>query len=141
MNWIDGVSIGIGCLGTMIAAATALIYVLQLRAQRGELRVESRSAAVDEAVALAHVRGEVIEELERKIDDMQRELVEGRQEGRRERDLLRKEMARMKDEFVTTQSTFAKAINEMLRQVLKDLERIPPDVPAVMNRLKRHLGE
>jgi hypothetical protein len=130
---------------TFIAALSAFAAVASLLVYLYFGRRSDLAAAREEALALAETRREVIAELRARVAslDARHRRVEVRSK-RRARELhaaLDNARRQARDEAYQTQHFYATALSGLLVDLRTDLERVPPDVDAALNRIRKLLAD
>ena len=130
-------------VSTVIAALSAFAALASLFLYLYFGRRSDLAAAREEALALAETRRQVIAELRGRLRSL-----EGRHKRskagheRRVRELqaaLDKTQMQARDEAYRTQHFYAAALSDLLNDLRRDLERMPPDVEAALRRIRRLL--
>jgi hypothetical protein len=134
----------------MSAVVTTVIAALSAFAALGSLflylyfgRRSDLAAAREEALALAETRRQVIGDLRGRLKSL--EIRHKRAQAahqRRQRQLqaaLDKTRTQARDEAYSTQHFYAAALSNLLNDLRKDLERIPPDVETALRRIRKLL--
>jgi molybdopterin converting factor small subunit len=128
---------------TVIAALSAFAALASLFLYLYFGRRSDLADAREEVLALAETRRQVIDELRGRLKSL-----EGRHkrtksaQERRLRQLraaLDKTRMQARDEAYSTQHFFAAALSDLLNDLRRDLERIPPDVEAALRRIRKLL--
>ena len=129
---------------TVIAALSAFAALASLFLYLYFGRRSDLAAAREEALALAETRRQVIRELRGRL-----EWLEGRHKRtkadcqRRIRELqsaLAKTRTQARDEAYRTQHFYADALSDLLNDLRRDLEQMPPDVDAALTRIRKLLA-
>lgn len=76
-----------------------------------------RNEAREEAMELATVRGEHIQDLKRRIDELEEKVAD-----------MKAELDAARDGALQTQRAFARALRDLLRSIERELDERPPDV-------------
>jgi DNA anti-recombination protein RmuC len=127
----------IAALSAFAALASLFLYLYFIR--RSEL-----AAAREEALALAETRREVIRELRRRLESLERR----NRRAKTERDQRIRELQaaldttrkQARDEAYRTQHFYASALSDLLNDLRSDLQRMPPDVDAALTRIRKLLA-
>jgi phage terminase small subunit len=120
-------------------AALASLFLYLYFGRRSDLAV-----AREEALALAETRRQVIRELRGRLESLERRHKRAKADGeRRIRELqaaLDETRMQARDEAYRTQHFYASAFFELLTDLRRDLERMPPDVDAALTRIRKMLA-
>jgi phage terminase small subunit len=129
---------------TVIAALSAFAALASLFLYLYFGRRSDLAAAREEALALAETRREVIRELRGELESLEKRHKRANADGqRRVRDLqaaLEKTRTQARDEAYRTQHFYAAAFSDLLNDLRRDLERMPPDVDAALTRIRKLLA-
>jgi hypothetical protein len=127
----------IAAVSAFAAVASALLYLYFGR--RSDL-----ASAREEALALAETRRQVIVDLRRRLDSLERRHRRMNAECERRVAKLRRELektrAQAREEAYQTRHFYSTALCDLLTDLRSDLERIPPDVDAALVRIRRLLA-
>jgi DNA anti-recombination protein RmuC len=129
---------------TVIAALSAFAALASLFLYLYFIRRSEVAAAREEALALAETRREVIRELRRRLESLERR----NRRAKTERDQRIRELQaaldttrkQARDEAYRTQHFYASALSDLLNDLRSDLERMPPDVDAALTRIRKLLA-
>jgi hypothetical protein len=128
---------------TVIAALSAFAALASLFLYLYFGRRADLAAAREEALALAETRRQVIHELRGHLKSLEgRHKREKAAHERRRRQLqagLDKTRMQARDEAYNTQHFYAAALSDLLNDLRRDLERMPPDVEAALRRIRKLL--
>jgi chromosome segregation ATPase len=128
----------IAALSTFAALASVFLYLHFGR--RSEL-----SAAREEALALAETRRQAVVDLRRRLDSLEHRHRRAKADyERRARELqtaLDKTQRQARDEAYRTQHFFSAALSDLLNDLRKDLEPVPPDVEAALAHIRKLLTD
>jgi hypothetical protein len=128
----------IAVLSASAAVASAILYVYFGR--RSEL-----SAAREEALALAETRRQVIADLQRRLASLERQ--SRRTDAEWERRVSELQTAldttqqQAREDAYRTQHFFSAALAELLSDLRRDLEPVPPNVEAALARIRKLLAD
>jgi len=132
------VSTVIGALSALAAVASALLYLHFGR--RSEL-----ANAREEALALAETRRQVIRDLQRRLAAIQhrhrREIADCRRRVRDAEAAREQAQTQARDEAYRTQHFYAAALSDLLNELRRDLEQLPPDIDAALAQIRRLLDD
>ncbi len=127
----------IAALSAFAALASLLLYLYFGR--RSDL-----AAGREEALALAETRKQVIRDLQGRLESLEERHSRGQADcQRRIRELqsaLDKTRRQARDEAYRTQHFYAAALSDLLTDLRRDLERMPPDVDAALTRVRKLLA-
>jgi hypothetical protein len=127
----------IAAVSAFAAVASALLYLYFGR--RSDL-----ASAREEALALAETRRQVIVDLRRRLDSLERRHKRMNAEYERRVAKLRRELEKTRvqarEEAYQTRHFYSTALSDLLTDLRSDLERIPPDVDAALIRIRRLLA-
>jgi DNA anti-recombination protein RmuC len=129
---------------TVIAALSAFAALASLFLYLYFIRRSEVAAAREEALALAETRREVIRELRRRLESLERR----NRRAKTERDQRIRELQaaldttrkQARDEAYRTQHFYASALSDLLNDLRSDLQRMPPDVDAALTRIRKLLA-
>jgi biopolymer transport protein ExbB/TolQ len=128
----------IAALSAFTALASVFLYLYFGR--RSDL-----SAAREEALALAETRRQVIADLQRRLNSLERRHKRAKADyERRVRELqiaLDKSQRQARDEAYRTQHFFSAALSDLLNDLRNDLEPVPPDVEAALAHIRKLLTD
>jgi hypothetical protein len=126
----------IAALSALTALASVFLYLYFGR--RSEL-----SAAREEALALAETRRQVIADLRRRQDSLEWRHNRAQADGARRiselQTALGQAQRQARDEAYRTQHFFSAGLTDLLNDLRKDLEPVPPDVEAALTRIRKLL--
>jgi DNA anti-recombination protein RmuC len=129
---------------TVIAALSAFAALASLFLYLYFGRRSDLAAAREEALALAETRRQVIRDLEARLESLERQHKQGKADcQRRIRELqsaLDKTRRQAREEAYRTQHFYAFAFSDLLNDLRRDLERMPPDVDAALLRIRKLLA-
>jgi DNA anti-recombination protein RmuC len=129
---------------TVIAALSAFSALASLFLYLYFGRRSDLAAAREEALALAETRHEVILELQGRLESLEERHKRTKADrARRIRELqvaLDKTRTQARDEAYRTQHFYAAAFSDLLNDLRRDLERMPPDVDAALSRVRKLLA-
>jgi TolA-binding protein len=127
----------IAAVSAFAAVASALLY---LYFGRGS----DLASAREEALALAETRRQVIVDLRRRLDSLERRHKRMNAECERRVAKLRREQettrAQAREDAYQTRHFYSTALSDLLNDLRSDLEQIPPDVDAALVRIRRLLA-
>jgi Flp pilus assembly protein TadB len=127
----------IAALSAFAGLASALLYLYFGRRS-------DRASAREEALALAETRRQVIVDLRRRLDTLERRHKRMNAECERRVAKLRRELeatqAQAREDAYQTRHFYSTALSDLLNDLRSDLERIPPDVDAALVRIRRLLA-
>jgi predicted transcriptional regulator len=117
------------------AAAVGTFFAYLVTVQRADIH-----AAREEALALAETRGEVIADLEARLELLERRH-KASEEARAKRiheleELLAKTTAEAREQAYQTQRFYAAALADLFVGVQEDLETAPPNVERALTRIR-----
>jgi DNA anti-recombination protein RmuC len=135
----------------MSAAVSTVIAALSAFAALGSLflylyfgRRSDLAAAREEALALAETRQQVIRDLEGRLESLEERHRRGQADSqRRIRELqsaLDKTRRQAREEAYRTQHFYVAAFSDLLTNLRRDLEQMPPDVDAALTRVRKLLA-
>jgi DNA anti-recombination protein RmuC len=135
----------------MSAAVSTVIAALSAFAALGSLflylyfgRRSDLAAAREEALALAETRQQVIRDLEGRLESLEERHRRGQADSqRRIRELqsaLDETRRQAREEAYRTQHFYAAAFSDLLTNLRRDLEQMPPDVDAALTRVRKLLA-
>jgi hypothetical protein len=125
-----------------VSAFTALasVFLYAYFGRRSEL-----SAAREEALALAETRRQVIVDLQRRLDSLERRRERVKADCERRiselQTALDKTRRQATDEAYRMQHFVAAVLSDLLNDLRNDLEAVPPDVEAALARIRKLLTE
>jgi len=129
---------------TVIAALSAFAALASLFLYLYFGRRSDLAAAREEALALAETRQQVIRDLQGRLESLEKRHRRGEADcQRRIRELqsaLDKTRRQARDEAYRTQHFYAAAFSDLLTDLRRDLERMPPDVDAALTRVRKLLA-
>ena len=129
---------------TVIAALSAFAALASLFLYLYFGRRSDLAAAREEALALAETRRQVIRDLQGRLESLERQHKQGKADSRRRiRELqsaLDKTRRQAREEAYRTQHFYASAFSDLLSDLRRDLERMPPDVDAALTRIRKLLA-
>jgi hypothetical protein len=129
---------------TVIAALSAFAALASLFLYLYFGRRSDLAAAREEALALAETRRQVIRELRARLESLERRHKRATADcERRTRELqtaLDETRTQARDEAYRTQHFYAAALSDLLTDLRRDLERMPPDVDAALTRIRKLLA-
>jgi hypothetical protein len=130
---------------TFIAALSAFAAVASLLLYLYFGRRSDFAAAREEALALADTRREVIAELRARVASLEarhkRTELDSKRRTRELQAALDKARRQARDDAYTTQHFYAAALSDLLVDLRTDLERVPPDVDAALNQIRKMLAD
>jgi argininosuccinate lyase len=130
-------------VSTVVAALSAFAALASLFLYLYFGRRSDLAAAREEALALAETRREVIRDLRGRLGTLEAQHRRAKADcERRIRELqstLDKTRAHARDEAYRTQHFYAAALSDLLNDLRKDLESVPPDVEAALVRIRKLL--
>lgn len=134
---------------SLLAATSAAIIVAAISAGAAVgtffaylymIRKASINAAREEALALAETRGEIIADLEARLESLERRHRDSEEVcARRIRELeevLGKTSAEAREQAYQLQRFYAAALADLLVGVQEDLETVPPNVKRALTRIR-----
>jgi hypothetical protein len=128
----------IAALSAFAALASVVLYLYFGR--RSDL-----VAAREEALALAETRRQVIVELRRHVESLERRRKRSKADcERRIRELqtaLKRSRTQARDDAYRTQRVYSAAFSDLLHELREDLERTPPDVLAALAHIRKLLAD
>ena len=128
----------IAALSAFTALASVFLYLYF--GQRSQL-----SAAREEALALAETRRQVIADLRRRLDSVERQNRRVKADCERRvselQTALDKTQRQARDEAYRAQHFFAAALSDLLNDLRNDLERATPDVETALARIRNLLED
>jgi TolA-binding protein len=131
-------------VSTVIAALSAFAALASLFLYLYFGRRSDLAAAREEALALAETRQQVIRDLQGRLESLEEQHRRGKADcQRRIRELqstLDKTRKQARDEAYRTQHFYAAALSDLLTDLRRDLERMPPDVDAALTRVRKLLA-
>jgi C4-dicarboxylate-specific signal transduction histidine kinase len=120
-------------------AALASLFLYLYFGRRADLAV-----AREEALALAETRRQMNRELRGRLESLQERHKRSKAECERRTRELRAELDRTRmqarDEAYRTQHFHAAALSDLLNDLNRDLEQVPPDVESALARIRRLLA-
>jgi hypothetical protein len=120
-------------------AALASLFLYLYFGRRSDLAV-----AREEALALAETRREVIRDLRGQLDSLEGQHKRAKAEHQRRilelESALDKTRTQARDEAYRTQHFYAGALSDLLNDLRRDLEEMPPDVDAALTRIRKLLA-
>jgi hypothetical protein len=123
----------VAAVSAVAAAGTFLAYLITVR--RADI-----NAAREEALALAETRGQVVADLEARLESLEqrhRASEEARSKRIHELEaLLAKTSAEAREQAYQTQRFYAAALADLLLGVQEDLEAKPPNVERALIRIR-----
>jgi len=129
---------------TVIAALSAFAALASLFLYLYFGRRSDLAAAREEALALAETRREVIRDLRGQLESLegrhQRAKAERQRRIRELESALDKTRTQARDEAYRTQHFYASALSDLLNDLRRDLEEMPPDVDAALTRIRKLLA-
>jgi hypothetical protein len=130
------VTTAIAALSAVAAVGTFFVYLYFVR--RSDL-----AAAREEALALAETRRQVIRDLRDRLksteEQQKRAKVDSERRIRELRAALDRTRSQARKDAYQTQHFYAVALSDLSKDLLADLERTPPDVPAAVVRIRKLL--
>jgi len=131
-------------VASVIAALSAFAAVVSVVLYAYFGRRSELANAREEALALAETRRQVIGDLRRRVESLERRHKRTKAEcERRVRELqtaLDKTRMQAREEAYRTQHFSSTAFSALLNDVRSDLERIPPDMEAALLRIRKLLA-
>jgi hypothetical protein len=128
----------LAALSAVTAVASVFLYLYFGRRT-------DRSAAREEALALAETRRQVIVEMQKRLDSLEhRRKRETADHDRRVNELqtaLARTQKQARDEAYQTQHFFSAALADLLNDLRDDLEPVPPDVEAALAHIRKLLAD
>jgi hypothetical protein len=125
---------------TIVAAVSAATAILTLFAYLHSAQRTDIKAAREEALALAETRGEIIADLEARLQLLEGRYAESEEaSAKRIRDLedvLAKANAEAREQAYQMQRYYAAALADLLVDVQEDLETVPPNVERALTRIR-----
>jgi DNA anti-recombination protein RmuC len=129
---------------TVIAALSAFAALASLFLYLYFGRRSDLAAAREEALALAETRRQVIRDLQGRLESLERQHKQGKADCRRRihelQSALDKIRRQAREEAYRTQHFYASAFSDLLNDLRRDLERMPPDVDAALTRIRKLLA-
>jgi TolA-binding protein len=129
---------------TVIAALSAFAALASLFLDLYFGRRSDLAAAREEALALAETRRQVIRDLQGRVESLEKQQQQEKADcQRRIRGLhsaLDKTRRQSREESYRTQQFYASAFSDLLEDLRRDLERMPPDVEAALMRIRKLLA-
>jgi hypothetical protein len=130
---------------TVIAAVSASAAVGTLVAYLYFVRRSDRSAAREEALALAETRAEVIAELRVRLEALERRHRRMKADCDKRINKLQRALehdrAEAREQAYQTQRLYAATFAELLEGLRADLEAVPPDPDAALARIRQLLAD
>jgi len=131
-------------VASVIAALSAFAAVVSVVLYAYFGRRSELANAREEALALAETRRQVIGDLRRRVESLERRHKRTKAECERrvvscKRHSTRRGCKRAKEAY-RTQHFYSTAFSDLLNDVRSDLERIPPDVGAALVRIRKLLA-
>jgi biopolymer transport protein ExbB/TolQ len=128
----------IGAVSAAAAVASVLIYVYGLRRA-------NQTAARDEALALAETRRQMVNELRRRVAELEHGQKEARAYHRRRVRELEKALERTRrdarEQAYRSQRLYVFALGEALTQIREELEKGSPDVEGALATIQELLAD
>jgi hypothetical protein len=129
----------------VIAVLSALAAVASVFLYLHFGRLSERSAARDEALALAETRRQVIVDLQRRLDALERRRRRAEAECERRIDDLQAALDTThrvaREEAYRAQHFFSAALSDLLNELRSELEAVPPNVEAALARIRKLLAD
>jgi len=123
----------IGAVSAAAAVAGVLVYVYGLRRA-------NQTAALDEALALAETRRQVVDELRRRVAALEHGQKEARAYHRkRVRELeepLERTRREAREHAYQSQRLYVLALEEAVTEIREELEKHPPDVEGALAKIQ-----
>jgi DNA anti-recombination protein RmuC len=127
-------------VATIVAAVSAAAALGTFFAYLFSVRRTDINAARQEALALAEMRGEVIADLEARLESLERRHTASEEtRAKRIRELeeqLAKTSAESREQAYQLQRFYAAALADLLVGVQEDLEMAPPNVERALTRIR-----
>src|SRR6266496_3043911 len=130
---------------TLISAVSAAAALVGLFAYLYGLRRADRSAAREEALALAETRREMVTELRERLDSLERRRKQAgasyEQRIRELEDALEQTRHDARDQAYRVQRLYVLALAESLARLRDELEEFPPNVGGALARIRELLAD
>ena len=126
--------------GALAGAAGLCISLLTLLHLRRQTRSGERTDARQEAIELAEVRGHVIEDLEGRLDELEREQERERREHSKKIELLEKVIEHVRTEASEAQRMLVVGFRGAAIKLLGHLEADPAEVDQAVDYLRDMLN-
>lgn len=130
---------------TLISAVSAAAALVGLFAYLYGLRRADRSAAREEALALAETRREMVIELRERLDSLERRRKQAgasyEQRIRELEDALEQTRQDAREQAYRVQRLYVLALAESLARLRDELEEFPPNVEGALARIRELLAD
>jgi DNA anti-recombination protein RmuC len=130
---------------TLISAVSAAAALVGLFAYLYGLRRADRSAAREEALALAETRREMVTELRERLDSLERRRKQAgasyEQRIRELEDALEQTRQDAREQAYRVQRLYVLALAESLARLRDELEEFPPNVEGALARIRELLAD
>lgn len=125
-----------GWVAFAIAVVALAASIWQGRSTRRQADVAETDEAREEALSLARIRGETIDDLKKSVEEIKREQEEERGICAQKIDDLRKTIDHVREESAETQRMLVVGLRGILVKVLGHLENEPPEVDEAVEYLR-----
>lgn len=127
--------------GLWIAVAALVVSVVGAFYNRRQARTNEHSDARTEARDLADIRGQVIDDLEARFEELESDLKREREQHAEKIELLEKVIAEIRREAAEAQRILLVGFRGTLLKLLGHLETDPPEVDHAIDYLREMLND
>lgn len=130
---------------TLVSTVSAAVALVSMVAYLYSLRRTERTAAREEALALAETRAQRVAELQQRLDALEhrhrRARVAYAKRNQRLEAALEESRREAREHAYQMQRLYALALTESLTQLADELQEAPPDVEGALTQIRSLLGD